>query len=81
MAGQGLADVDAVSLSLAQAAGSEVPAAVAARGILLAAFANTAAKAALSAWIGGRQLARWSVPILLAALAASVIVALAVGVS
>lgn len=73
----GIADVDAVSISLAQsvnghASGSLNPA-VAATGILLAAWVNTAAKACLASFIGGWALARWCATILAIALGASVL--------
>ncbi|MEM9512875.1 MAG: DUF4010 domain-containing protein [Cyanobacteria bacterium P01_E01_bin.48] len=77
----GIADVDAVSISLAQsvngnASGSLNPA-VAATGILLAAWVNTAVKACLAAFIGGWALARWCATILAIALGASLLSAFA----
>jgi uncharacterized membrane protein (DUF4010 family) len=69
----GIADVDAVSLSLARAAGGTLGADVAANGILLAAFVNTAVKATLAGAIGGRALALRCAPILGAALAAALV--------
>ncbi len=71
----GITDVDAVSLSLAQAAQSDLPLQVATTGILTAAMVNTAVKALLATVIGGWRLARWSASILLLALALSVIAA------
>ncbi|MEO1132874.1 MAG: MgtC/SapB family protein [Cyanobacteria bacterium J06639_1] len=73
----GIADVDAVSISLAQsvngnASGTLNPA-VAATGILLAAWVNTAVKACLASFIGGRALARWCATILAIALGASLL--------
>lgn len=52
----GLADVDAVSLSLAQMAGSEVSVTIAAGGVLAAVLVNTLTKAVILAGIGGRVL-------------------------
>jgi uncharacterized membrane protein (DUF4010 family) len=68
----GVADVDAVSLSLARSAGGRVSLDVAARGILLAAFVNTAVKGILAGLIGGRALALRCAPILAVALVAGV---------
>lgn len=50
----GLADVDAISISLARAARSELEAQVAAQGVVLAAFSNTLTKAVLAGVVGGR---------------------------
>ena len=72
----GIADVDAVSLSLAQAANTDLPASVAATGILLVVFINTVVKALLATLIGGWSLARWCLPILLAALGLGFVVVL-----
>jgi uncharacterized membrane protein (DUF4010 family) len=69
----GITDVDAVSLSLAQATKKELPLSVGAIGILIAATVNTLVKAALAASIGGWKLARWCVTILLGALGMSLI--------
>lgn len=68
----GLADVDAIALSLASATGAErLAPAVAARGIVLAAVVNTGVKALLAAAFGGRAVARWCTSVLLAAALAS----------
>ncbi|NKB17180.1 MAG: MgtC/SapB family protein [Pseudanabaena sp. CRU_2_10] len=67
----GLADVDAVSISLAQATKGNLPLSVAANGIIFAAIANTAMKALLAGAIGGWKLARWCGTILLIALCMS----------
>lgn len=64
----GITDVDAVSLSLAQATKTDLPLSVGARGILIAAMVNTIVKAILAASIGGWKLARWCATILLGAL-------------
>jgi uncharacterized membrane protein (DUF4010 family) len=55
----GLVDVDAVSLSLAGMAGTQIPLGVAGRGIVAAALANTVAKAGLAWAIGGWAISRW----------------------
>jgi len=52
----GLADVDAISLSLSRMAGAEIAPAIAAAGILAAVLVNTASKAVIMAAIGGRRL-------------------------
>jgi uncharacterized membrane protein (DUF4010 family) len=52
----GLADVDAIALSLANMAGESLPQHVAAAGILIAAFANSLVKAGLALGIAGRPL-------------------------
>ena len=51
----GVADVDAVTISIARPAGQGIEPAVAVRGILLAVAVNTGAKAALAAWAGGSR--------------------------
>jgi uncharacterized membrane protein (DUF4010 family) len=65
----GLADVDAVALSLAQAVGRRLQPDVAVRAIVLAAAVNTGVKAALCGLVGGRGLARAVAPGLLGGLA------------
>ncbi|MGV8844127.1 MAG: MgtC/SapB family protein [Pseudomonas sp.] len=57
----GLADVDAITLSLAR---GDLPAELAARGIFLAALSNSLVKAGLIALIGGRQLALRTWPVI-----------------
>lgn len=52
----GLADVDAISLSLAQMAGSSVAMTVAFGGVLAAVSVNSLAKAGIMVWVGGRGL-------------------------
>jgi uncharacterized membrane protein (DUF4010 family) len=69
----GIADVDAVTIALAQQAKGELANDVAVRGILLAALTNTAVKAGIVLVIGGLPLARWASSILLAALGAGVL--------
>lgn len=64
----GIADVDAVTIALAQQAKGELANDVAVRGILLAALTNTAVKAGIVLVIGGLPLARWASSILLVAL-------------
>ncbi len=66
----GIADVDAVTIALAQQAKGELAQDVAARGILLAALTNTAVKAGIVLVVGGWPLARWTSSILLVSLAA-----------
>lgn len=67
----GITDVDAVSLSLAQATKDDLPLSVATAGILIAAMVNTFIKAILATAIGGWKLARWCSSILLFALVLS----------
>ena len=74
----GIADVDAVSLSLAQATRGNLPLAVGSTGILIAAMVNTVVKALLATFIGGWFLARWCATILLSALGLSLIAAFVV---
>lgn len=64
----GLADVDAITLSLAQNARDELAADVAIRGIFIAAVANSLTKAGLIVVIGGRELALRTVPVVAAGL-------------
>jgi uncharacterized membrane protein (DUF4010 family) len=71
----GLFDVDAVTLSLAQLSGGELALDLAARGIVVAALANTASKALLAAAIGGRALAFPVAAILGTTFAAAVVAA------
>ena len=53
----GLADVDAISLSLARMTASELARTTAAAAILLAVFSNTLVKAVIAGSIGGRSMA------------------------
>jgi uncharacterized membrane protein (DUF4010 family) len=53
-AASGVADVDALTLSVARLAGSQITATDAATAILLAAGVNTAVKAGMAAYLGGR---------------------------
>lgn len=71
----GLADVDAIALSLAQAAGRTVPQPTAERAILLAALVNTGVKAVLAGLIGGRPMTRWASSTLAVALFAAAVTA------
>lgn len=66
-AASGLADVDAVTLSMARAAGGSVPPELARAAILVAVGANTATKAAMAGWLGGRSV---GLPVAVASLAA-----------
>jgi uncharacterized membrane protein (DUF4010 family) len=77
----GISDVDAVSLSLAQATKGNLPLSVGATGILIAAMVNTAVKAVLATLIGGWKLARWCASILIFALLTSLASALIVNIS
>src|SRR5690606_6517516 len=58
----GLTDVDAITLSLASSARTDLSNQVAVRGIFLAALSNSLAKAMLVLVIGGRQLAAMTLP-------------------
>lgn len=71
----GIADVDTVSLSLAQATRENLSLEIAATGILIAAMVNTLFKALLATFIGGWLLGRWCATILLSALGLSLIAA------
>src|SRR5690606_21594088 len=74
----GLIDVDAISLSLAQAASTgELDAVAAERGIVIALLVNTASKATLAAVLGGLPILRTATAALAAALAAGATVAVA----
>jgi uncharacterized membrane protein (DUF4010 family) len=55
-AASGVADVDALTLSMARLAGGGVTLHAATTAILLAASVNTAAKAAMAAYLGGRKI-------------------------
>jgi uncharacterized membrane protein (DUF4010 family) len=55
-AASGVADVDALTLSMARLAGGGVTLHAAATAILLAASVNTAAKAVMAAYLGGRKI-------------------------
>lgn len=67
----GLADVDAVSLSLARAANEKMPLSVAQVSIFIAVSMNTLVKIFLTRLIGGKQLARWCAIILFSTLVLS----------
>lgn len=66
----GIADVDAITVALANQANDGLSDTVAARGILLAALTNTLVKAGIVLFVGGWSLARWASSILLLAVAA-----------
>ncbi|MBS7663263.1 MgtC/SapB family protein [Pseudomonas lalucatii] len=72
----GLADVDAITLSLARSARSELAAEVAVRGIFLATLSNSLVKGLLIALIGGRQLALYTLPVMAAGLLAGLLILL-----
>jgi len=69
----GVVDVDAIALSLARMSPDVLASEVAARAIVLAALANTFAKAALASLVGGGALARSGGAVLLASLLAGAI--------
>lgn len=70
----GLADVDAIGISLARAARTELDAGVASRAIVIAAIVNTLMKAALAGMVGGGRFGVQTMRILgAAALAAGVV--------
>lgn len=58
----GLADVDAISLSLARMAGEDLPLPAAAAGIVIAALSNIAFKASIVGILGGLPLWRYVAP-------------------
>ena len=60
----GLSDVDAITLSLARSAKTDMSAELAVQGIYLAAFSNSLVKAGLIALIGGRELASRTLPVM-----------------
>jgi len=64
----GLADVDAITLSLARSAQGELGNQVAVRGIFLAALSNSLVKGLLLSLIGGRALAVLTLPVMAAGL-------------
>jgi uncharacterized membrane protein (DUF4010 family) len=57
-AASGVADVDALTLSMARLASSQIATGDAVTAILVAASVNTAAKAAMAAYLGGRKIGR-----------------------
>ena len=70
----GLADVDAVGISLAKAATDNLAAQTAMIGIFLAVMMNTVVKVSMTAIIGGRKLAYWCGGILFISLLLSLII-------
>ena len=66
----GLADVDAITLSLARSAHSELNEQIAVQGIFLAVLSNSLVKGLLIALIGGRELALRTLPVMAAGLLA-----------
>ncbi|WP_330203147.1 MgtC/SapB family protein [Cyanobacterium sp. Dongsha4] len=75
----GLADVDAVSISLARAVNQNMSLSVAKISIFIAVFMNTLVKIALTRFIGGKELARWCAVIILLTLTFSGITVFVVG--
>ncbi|HIH11130.1 TPA: MgtC/SapB family protein [Candidatus Woesearchaeota archaeon] len=51
----GLANVDAITVSLSQLAENSITSSVAAKGILIGVLTNTAVKAGIAAWLGGKE--------------------------
>ena len=74
----GLADVDAITLSLASNALGGLDAEVAGHGIVLAVVSNSLVKAVLIALVGGARLALRCVPVMVAGLAAGALTLLLV---
>ncbi|KHL67874.1 MULTISPECIES: MgtC/SapB family protein [Pseudomonas] len=72
----GLADVDAITLSLARNAQGELGNQIAVQGIFLAALSNSLVKAGLIVAIGGRALAVRTLPFIFAGLLAGAVVLL-----
>lgn len=70
----GLTDVDAITLSLANSARTDLAEQVAVRGIFLAALSNSLVKGGLIIFIGGRALAMLTLPFILAGLLAGLAV-------
>ncbi len=73
----GLADADAISITLAKSAtpvGNKLSTQVAANGILIVVFVNTVVKAVISQIIGGWSLAKWSSSILILAFSIGLII-------
>jgi uncharacterized membrane protein (DUF4010 family) len=71
----GLVDVDAISLSLAEAAARDLDVTTAQRGIVIALLVNTAVKAALAAVLGGVAMLRSATAVLAIALLGGVMAA------
>lgn len=74
----GLTDVDAITLSLANSARTELSQEVAVRGIFLAALSNSLVKAFLIILIGGRAMALHTIPFMAAGLLAGLAILLLV---
>ncbi|MCD8504012.1 MAG: MgtC/SapB family protein [Burkholderiaceae bacterium] len=64
----GAADVDAITLSLARLVGTDITAALASQGILIAAVSNSLLKLALACSIGGKEIAWRVTPFVVAAI-------------
>jgi uncharacterized membrane protein (DUF4010 family) len=80
-AASGVADLDAITLSLARLGQNQLGAATAALGIVLAAAVNSVVKAGMAVGIGGRALAyRAALPLVAAALAGLATATAAVGI-
>ncbi|MCB5189484.1 MgtC/SapB family protein [Methylobacillus arboreus] len=72
----GIADVDAITLSLSRSAHHELGGHVAVQGIVLAVISNSVFKAALVGFIGGRELALRTYPVVALGLGAGILVML-----
>jgi uncharacterized membrane protein (DUF4010 family) len=72
----GIADVDAVSISLAKAAHGSLSLNTASIGVLIAIFMNTLVKIFLTWFIGGQRLARWCGGLLVSAMGLSLLSAI-----
>lgn len=59
----GLADVDAITLSLANMAQSEIQPRLASQAIIMAVIVNTLVKAVLASWVCGLGMAKWVWPV------------------
>ncbi|WP_334106455.1 MgtC/SapB family protein [Methylobacillus sp.] len=70
----GIADVDAITLSLSRSAQHELGSHVAVQGIVLAVISNSVLKAALVGFIGGRELALRTYPVVAIALCSGMLV-------
>jgi uncharacterized membrane protein (DUF4010 family) len=69
----GLADVDAITLSMARLAHGELDHAVAGRAVIIALLANTLSKSTLILLIAGRRLSRTLLPLMLAIVIAGIL--------
>ncbi len=54
----GIADVDAITVSLSQLAGRSLEETIARNGIIIAALTNVAVKGGIALWFGGKKFGR-----------------------